>query len=73
MKLIPAIGKSEYINIPEFKNADDLCHRIKVQARADDIESQMGKQLTLNHFLQYAGSNISGAKTSEWRCASRLS
>lgn len=57
--LIPAIGKSEYINVPELKNADDLCHRVKVQARADDIESQMGKQLTLNHFLQYAGSNIS--------------
>lgn len=57
--LIPAIGKNEYINIPEFKNADDLCHQIKVQARADDLESQMGKQLTLNHFLQYAGSNIS--------------
>lgn len=57
--LVPAIGKNEYINIPELKNADKLCHQIKVQARADDIESQMGKQLTLNHFLQYAGSNIS--------------
>lgn len=57
--LIPAIGKSEYINIEEFKSSDDLCHQIKVQARADDLESQMGKQLTLNHFLQYAGTNIS--------------
>jgi len=57
--LIPAIGKSEYINIPEFKSADKLCYRIKVSPRADDIESQMGKQLTLNHFLQYAGTNIS--------------
>jgi hypothetical protein len=56
--LVPAIGKNEYINIPEFKNADELCHTIKIQARADDIESQMGKQLTLNHFLQYAGNNI---------------
>ena len=57
--LIPAIGKSEYINVSEFKNADELCHQIKVKARADDLESQMGKQLTLNHFLQYSGSNIS--------------
>lgn len=56
--LIPAIGKNEHINIPEFKSTDDLCHRIVVQPRADDIESQMGKQLTLNHFLQYAGNNI---------------
>jgi len=57
--LIPAVGKSEYINIPEFKTSEKLCYRIKVEARADDIESQMGKQLTLNHFLQYAGTNIS--------------
>jgi hypothetical protein len=57
--LIPAIGKSEYINVEEFKSSDDLCHEIKVEARADDLESQMGKQLTLNHFLQYAGTNIS--------------
>lgn len=57
--LIPAIGKSEYINISELKSADKLCYRVKVEARADDIESQMGKQLTLNHFLQYAGTNIS--------------
>ncbi len=57
--LIPAIGKSEYINIPEFKTTEKLCYRIKVEARADDIESQMGKQLVLNHFLQYAGTNIS--------------
>jgi hypothetical protein len=57
--LIPAIGKNEYINVSEFKNSDELCHVIKVEARADDIESQFGKQLTLNHFLQYSGSNIS--------------
>jgi len=57
--LIPAIGKSEYINIPEFKTSEKLCYRIKVEPRADDIESQMGKQLVLNHFLQYAGTNIS--------------
>lgn len=57
--LIPAIGKNEYINVEELKNSDELCHRIKVKARADDIESQMGKQLVLNHFLQYSGSNIS--------------
>lgn len=57
--LIPAIGKSEYINVPELKNSDELGHRVRVEARCDDIESQMGKQLVLNHFLQYAGSNIS--------------
>lgn len=57
--LIPAIGKSEYINIPEFKSADKLCYRIKVEPRSDDVESQMGKQLSINHFLQYAGANIS--------------
>jgi hypothetical protein len=57
--LIPAIGTNEYINIPEFKSTDDLCHRVVIKARTDDIESQMGKQLVINHFLQYAGSEIS--------------
>lgn len=56
--LIPAIGKSEYINIPEFKNADDLCHIIKVVPRSDDVESQMGKQLVINHVLQYVGNGL---------------
>lgn len=56
--LIPAFGRNEYINIPEFKAADDLSYQIKIEARNDDIESQMGKQMVLNHTLQYVGPNL---------------
>jgi hypothetical protein len=56
--LIPAIGKAEYVNIPEFKSADDICYQIKVQAMGDDIETMMGRTLTINHALQYVGNQL---------------
>lgn len=57
--LIPAIGKNEFINIEEFKNADPLLTRIKIEPMSDDIETQMGKQLMLNHILQYSSGQLS--------------
>jgi hypothetical protein len=56
--LIYAIGKSEQINIPEFKQMPDLCYEVKVEAQSDDIESKLGKQLVLNHTLQYVGTQL---------------
>lgn len=55
---IPIIGKCEYVNLDEFKSADDLAYTIKVVPRTDDIETQFGKQLVLNHTLQYVGPNL---------------
>ncbi len=57
--LIPAIGRSEYINIDEFKNQDPLCVRVKVEPANDDMGKQLAKQLTLNHIMQYVGNNLS--------------
>lgn len=57
-ELVPAIGRSEYISIAEFKNTKDLNYQIKIKARSEDIESQFGKQLTLNHLIQYVGPNL---------------
>lgn len=57
-ELIPAIGRSEYINIPEFKSTKDISYRIKLEPRSDDIETQFGKQLAINHVLQYVGPNM---------------
>lgn len=56
--LIPAVGKAEYINIDEFKNVDDLCYSIKLEAQTDDSESKLGKQLMLNHLIQYVGPQL---------------
>lgn len=56
--LIPAIGKSEYINIAEFKNVDDLCYNIILEAQSDDSESKLGRQLMLQHLIQYVGPQL---------------
>jgi hypothetical protein len=56
--LVPATGKKELVNIPEFKKADDLGMQIKLEAMAEDIESKMGKQLVLNHALQFVGPQL---------------
>lgn len=56
--IIPAIGRQEQINIAEFKNTTDLFYSIKTEPQNDDIETLMGKQLAINHTLQYVGSNL---------------
>lgn len=58
-RLVPAIGRREFINIPEFRTVEDIGTRIKLEARSDDIETSMGKQLVLNHILQYSSSQLS--------------
>ena len=57
--IVPAVGRSEAINVMEFKSAEDLRYQIKVEPRGDDIESMMGKQLSINHVLQYTASQLS--------------
>lgn len=57
-QIIYAVGKSEAINIAEFKNSTDICYQIKVEAQADDIETKLGQQLTMNHVLQYVGGQL---------------
>lgn len=56
--IIPVIGKNEQVNIEEFKKANDVCWEIKIEAMEEDLETKMGKQLTLNHIIQYTGSNL---------------
>ena len=56
--LVPAIGKREWLNIAEFRAADDLGFQIKLAGEGQDASSQIGKILAINHFLQYAGSSL---------------
>lgn len=53
--LIPAIGRSEYINIEEFRNMEELGYQIKIEPVSEDIETQLGKQLVLSQAMQYGG------------------
>lgn len=56
--LIPAIGKSEVINIAEFRSTDKLSYRIKAEPAGDDLDTVMGKTLSINHILQYNSSQL---------------
>jgi hypothetical protein len=56
--LIYAMGSMERVNIPEFKKLPDICYEIKVVAQSEDIESKLGKQIVLNHALQYVGQRL---------------
>jgi hypothetical protein len=57
-RLIPAIGKREIVNIPEFRAADDLGYQIVAEEQREDVESQLGRHLTLGHILQYVGNKL---------------
>ena len=56
--LVPAIGRDEYVNIPEFRAASPLSHQIIVEEQADDMESKMGKFITLRETMQYGSKNL---------------
>lgn len=57
--LVPAIGKREIINIAEFRSSDDIGYQIVVEPQVDDVETKMGKQMTLTNVLQYVGNQLS--------------
>lgn len=56
--VIPVIGKNEQVNIEEFKNSSDLLYQITVKPMSDDLETTLGKQITINHYLQYVGTQL---------------
>jgi hypothetical protein len=56
--VVRAIGRSERVNISEFKTSQDIDFEIVIEPQADDIETKMGKQLVLNHILQYVGPQL---------------
>lgn len=56
--LIPVIGRSEFVNIAEFKNTTPLNYQIVVEEGSEDMETKVGRQLFFNNILQYVGSNL---------------
>lgn len=55
---IQAVGKSEAINISEFRSTTPLSYQIKVEEQSSDISDRLGQQLALNHLIQYAGQQM---------------
>lgn len=56
--VIPAIGTGQLINLAEFRKTTPLRYQIKVEPRADTLETMMGKQLTFQQILQYVGKDM---------------
>jgi hypothetical protein len=56
--LIPAIGRSEFVNISEFKNTTPIYYQIKLEPGNEDMETKLGKQLMFNQVLQYVGGKL---------------
>ena len=55
---IPMLGRHEAVNIEEFRNTSEMFYQVKVEPLSDDIETMMGKQLVINHALQYIGGQL---------------
>jgi hypothetical protein len=56
--LVSAVGRTERINIAEFKSTDDLSTQIKLIEQVEDVESVMGKALMSQAVLQYVGKQL---------------
>lgn len=57
-RMIPIVGRNEIVNISEWVNTPDLSYAIEAESSTDDIESKLGRQLSLNHILQYSSANL---------------
>jgi len=57
-EFIAAVGKSETINMAEFRTTSPLCYSIIVQEQTDTVETKLGKYMVSNMILQYAGSQL---------------
>jgi hypothetical protein len=55
---IRAVGKAELVNIAEFKRTEPLSFQIKLEPQSDTVDSKLGRQIALNHVLQYVGSQL---------------
>lgn len=60
-ELIQILGRDEIDNLAEVRDMGDLNYEVFIEAATDDIESQMGKQLMINHALQFVGPQMKPA------------
>jgi hypothetical protein len=56
--IIRVAGRSEILNIEEFKSIDQSKFEIKVVPQSGDIETKFGKILSITQTLQYTGSQL---------------
>lgn len=57
-ELIEAVGHAEAVNIQEFRNPSKLCYILELEAQTDDVETKLGRQLSITQMIQYAGGQL---------------
>lgn len=57
-QMIQMVGRKEMVNMPEFKQKNQLGFQINIEPSTDDAESVMGRQMMINHTLQYVGGQL---------------
>jgi len=58
-EVINMVGRSEAVNIKEFRDTDPLCYSCVVEEQTDTADSKLGKQLAYTNLLQYVGQQLS--------------
>ena len=57
-EVIAAVGKSEAINLAEFRKTTPLRHSILVEEQSDTVETKLGRQLMISQILQYSSGQL---------------
>lgn len=55
---VRAIGRSEMVNISEFKSSSPLNTQIKVVEKSGDLDTDFAKQMAFQHILQFIGNSL---------------
>lgn len=57
-QIMEAVGGDEYGNISEFRNSAPQDSQIQAEPQSDSVDTLLGRQMTFDHLLQYAGGQL---------------
>jgi hypothetical protein len=58
-ELVRVIGRTERVNVPEFKSSEKIGYQIRIIEVDEDATGMIGKHLELREMLQYGGKGMS--------------
>lgn len=57
-RLVAACGRNEIDNLSEIRSSDPIGWEVKLEPQSEDVETKMGKQITLMQTIQYVGQKL---------------
>jgi hypothetical protein len=57
-QIIEAVGRNEAVNVDQFRAKEPLNVRIAAEPQAEDVETKLGRQLTMQSVIQYVGPQL---------------